>query len=114
MAAEFFQDKSLDPAVSGFAYRAADSAADALVLTHGAGANSKSPLLIALSDTFAGAGITVLRCDLPYRQARPYGPPRPGDADRDPSVTKNAAAPVRTLVSGRMFHGRESYGGPQA
>src|SRR5712691_10552753 len=77
MAAEFFQDKSLDPAVSGFAYRAADSAADALVLTHGAGSNSKSPLLIALSDVFAGAGITVLRCDLLYRQARPYGPPRP-------------------------------------
>src|SRR5438093_9068134 len=101
MAAEFFQDKSLDPAVSGFAYRAADSAADALVLTHGAGSNSKSPLLIALSDVFAGAGITVLRCDLPYRQARPYGPPRPGDAERDRSGLKNAAAGGRTVVSAR-------------
>src|SRR6266550_1100254 len=114
MAAEFFQDKSLDPAVSGFVYRAADSAADALVLTHGAGSNSKSPLLIALSDVFAGAGITVLRCDLPYRQARPYGPPRPGDAERDRSGLKNAAAAVRKLVSGRMFLGGQSYGGRQA
>ena len=114
MAAEFFQDKSLDPAVSGFAYRAADSAADALVLTHGAGSNSKSPLLIALSDVFAGAGITVLRCDLPYRQARPYGPPRPGNAERDRSGLKNAAAAVRKLVSGRMFLGGQSYGGRQA
>src|SRR2546430_10148503 len=114
MAAEFFQDKSLDPAVSGFAYRAADSAADALVLTHGAGSNSKSPLLIALSDVFAGAGITVLRCDLPYRQARPYGPPRPGDAERDRSGLKNAAAAVRKLVSGRMILGSQSYGGRQA
>src|SRR5437660_6454410 len=111
MAAEFFQDKSLDPAVSGFVYRAADSAADALVLTHGAGSNSKSPLLIALSDVFAGAGITVLRCDLPYRQARPYGPPRPGDAERDRSGLKNAAAAVRKLVSGRMLLGGQSYGG---
>ena len=114
MAAEFFQDKSLDPAVSGFVYRAADSAADALVLTHGAGSNSKSPLLIALSDVFAGAGITVLRCDLPYRQARPYGPPRPGDAERDRSGLKNAAAAVRKLVSGRMLLGGQSYGGRQA
>jgi len=114
MAAEFFQDKSLDPAVSGFVYRAADSAADALVLTHGTGSNSKSPLLIALSDVFAGAGITVLRCDLPYRQARPYGPPRPGDAERDRSGLKNAAAAVRKLVSGRMFLGGQSYGGRQA
>jgi len=114
MAAEFFQDKSLHPAVSGFAYRAADSAADALVLTHGAGSNSKSPLLIALSDVFAGAGITVLRCDLPYRQARPYGPPRPGDAERDRSGLKNAAAAVRKLVSGRMLLGGQSYGGRQA
>src|SRR5256885_13892351 len=114
MAAEFFQDKSLDPAVSGFVYRAADSPADALVLTHGAGSNSKSPLLIALSDVFAGAGITVLRCDLPYRQARPYGPPRPGDAERDRAGLKNAVAAVRKLVSGRMFLGGQSYGGRQA
>src|SRR5439155_10090296 len=99
MAAEFFQDKSLDPYVSGFAYRAADSAAAALVLSRGAGSNSKSPLLIALSDVFAGAGFTVLRCDLAYRRARPYGPPRPGDAERDRSGLKNAAAAVRKLVS---------------
>src|SRR5207245_3445817 len=114
MAAECFQDKSPDPSVSGFLHRASDSAADALVLTHGAGSNSKSPLLIALSDVFAGAGITVLRCDLPYRQARPYGPPRPGDAERDRSGLKNAAAAVRKLVSGRMFIGGQSYGGRQA
>src|SRR6266567_159707 len=113
MAAEFFQDKSLDPAVSGFVYRAADSAADALVLTHSAGSNSKAPLLIALSQVFAGAGFTVLRCDLPYRQARPDGPPRPGDAERDRAGLRNAVAAVRKLVSGRMFLGGQSYGGRQ-
>src|SRR5438128_9793433 len=114
MDAEVFQDKSLDPSVNGFLHRASDCAADALVITHGAGSNSKAPLLIALSEVFAGAGFTVLRCDLPYRQARPYGPPRPGDAERDRSGLKNAAADVRKLVSGRMFIGCQCYGGRQA
>jgi uncharacterized protein len=114
MAEEFFQDKSLDPAVSGFVHRSADSAADALVITHGAGSNSKSALLIALAEAFAGAGFTVLRCDLPYRQARPYGPPRPGDAERDRAGLKNAVAAVRKMVSGRIFLGGQSYGGRQA
>jgi len=114
MAAEFFQDKSLDPPVSGFLHRASDSAADALVLTHGAGSNSKSPLLIALSEAFAGAGFTVLRCDLPYRQSRPFGPPRPGDAERDRAALKNAVVAVRKLVPRRIFLGGQSYGGRQA
>jgi predicted alpha/beta-hydrolase family hydrolase len=114
MAAEFFQDKSLDPAVSGFVYRAADAASDALVITHGAGSNSKSPLLIALSDVFTSAGFTVLRCDLPYRQARPYGPPRLGDAERDRTGLKNAVASMRRIVRGRVFLGGQSYGGRQA
>src|SRR5690242_20718848 len=114
MAEEFFQDKSLDPAVSGFVYRSADSGADALVITHGAGSNSKSALLIALAEAFAGACFTVLRCDLPYRQARPYGPPRPGDAERDRAGLKNAVAAVRKMVSGRIFLGGQSYGGRQA
>src|SRR5207247_10007043 len=73
-----------------------------------------SPLAIALVDVYAGTGITVLRCDLPYRQARPYCPPRPGDAERDRSGLKNAAAAVRKLVSGRMLLGGQSYGGRQA
>ncbi len=103
MAAEFFQDKSLDPPVSGFLHRASDSAADALVLTHGAGSNSKS-----------GAGFTVLRCDLPYRQSRPFGPPRPGDAERDRAALKNAVVAVRKLVPRRIFLGGQSYGGRQA
>jgi hypothetical protein len=33
MAAEFFLDKSLNPAVSGFLHRVADSAATALIVT---------------------------------------------------------------------------------
>ena len=45
------------------------------MLTHGAGANSKSALLVAVAEAFADAGFTVLRCDLRFRQDRPFGPP---------------------------------------
>jgi predicted alpha/beta-hydrolase family hydrolase len=114
MAAEFFQDKSLNPAVSGFLHRAADPAADVLIMTHGAGSNSKSALLIALAEVFAGAGFTVLRCDLPYRQARPHGPPRPGEAERDRAGLRNAITAMRGIAHGRIFLGGQSYGGRQA
>jgi predicted alpha/beta-hydrolase family hydrolase len=56
----------------------------------------------------------VLRCDLPFRQQRPYGPPRPGDAVRDREGLKHAAAAMRKLFSGRLFLGGQSYGGRQA
>jgi predicted alpha/beta-hydrolase family hydrolase len=85
-----------------------------LVFTHGAGGNSRSPLLVALAEAFAGAGFTVLRCDLPFRQGRPYGPPRPGDAERDRQGLKHAVAAMRKLVAGRVFLGGQSYGGRQA
>jgi len=111
---EPFVDSSVDPQVRGFIHRPEASAAHGLVLTHGAGSNSRAPLLVALAEVFAGAGITVLRCDLPYRQSRPYGPPRPGDASRDREGLKNAVTALRNLVSGRMFLGGHSYGGRQA
>ena len=71
-------------------------------------------MLIALAEAFTGAGFTVLRCDLPFRQARPFGPPRPGDAARDRAGLKNAVAEMRKFVSGRVFLGGQSYGGRQA
>jgi uncharacterized protein len=114
MPTEFFQDKSLNPPVSGFLDRAANSAAGALIFTHGAGGNAKSALLLSLAEAFAAAGFTVLRCDLPYRQARPYGPPRPGDAERDRAGLKNAVAFMRGIDHGRVLLGGQSYGGRQA
>ena len=87
---------------------------DGLVLTHGAGSNSRAPLLMALAEAFALVGMTVLRCDLPYRQSRPHGPPRPGDAARDREGLQNAVAALRKMVPGRMFLGGHSYGGRQA
>jgi len=111
---EQFVDESCSPTVRGFLHPAAGGKDDGLVLTHGAGGNANSSLLVALAEAFAGAGFTVLRCNLPFRQDRPSGPPRPGDAARDREGLKNAVAAMRKLVSGRVFLGGQSYGGRQA
>jgi len=110
---ETFTDLTADPPVRGFLHRPGKPSGDGLVLTHGAGSNCQSPLLTALSEVFADAGFTVLRCDLPYRQARSFGPPGPGDAKRDRAGLKNAVAALKTIVSGRLFVGGHSYGGRQ-
>jgi len=112
--AEAFTDLTADPPVRGFLDRPRKPSGDGLVLTHGAGSNCQSPLLTALSEVFREAGFTVLRCDLPYRQARSFGPPGPGDAKRDRAGLKNAASALKTMVSGRLFAGGHSYGGRQA
>lgn len=90
-----FTDDSTDPGVRGFLHSPETPNRKALVLTHGAGSNAQAPLLIALADAFCAAGFTVLRCDLPYRQSRSYGPPGPGDAARDRAGLKNAIAAVK-------------------
>ena len=84
------------------------------MLTHGAGSNAQAPLLVVLADTFTAAGYTVLRCDLPYRQLRSFGPPGPADAARDQAGLKNALAALRKQISGRLFLGGHSYGGRQS
>lgn len=111
---EPFADTALDPPVRGFLHRPLRPRGDALVLTHGAGGNAQAGLLVALADVFAAAGFTILRCDLPFRQKRWYGPPRPGDSTRDREGLKNAVAEMRRLVTGRAFLGGQSYGGRQA
>jgi uncharacterized protein len=105
---------SVDPSVRGFLHHPEKSNHDGLVFTHGAGGNAKGAMLVALAEAFTGAGFTVLRCDLPFRQSRSFGPPRPGDAQRDQNGLKNAVAEMRKLVSGRVFLGGQSYGGRQA
>jgi predicted alpha/beta-hydrolase family hydrolase len=111
---ESFADTSLDPPVRGFLHRPPSDASATVVLTHGAGGNAKSALLIALAENFAAHKFNVLRCDLPFRQTRPYGPPRPGDAARDREGLRNALAAARNLGPSRVFLGGQSYGGRQA
>jgi predicted alpha/beta-hydrolase family hydrolase len=101
-----------DPPVRGILHPAAG--ADGLVLTHGAGGNKEAPLLVAVAEAFAARGITVLRCDLPYRQARPRGAPSPSGAARDREGLRTALALLRTRVPGRLFLGGHSYGGRMA
>jgi hypothetical protein len=109
-----FSDDSVQPAVRGFLHRPENANNDALLLAHSAGSNAQSPLLAALAEGFASVGFTVLRCELPYRQLRHYGPPGPGDAARDRAGLKNAVAAVRKLAAGEMFLGGHSYGGRQS
>ncbi len=108
-----FSDLSAEPAVRGFIHEPPQSNGDGLVLTHGAGANCQSKLLIALADAFADAGYLVLRCDLPFRQSRPHGPPFPAMAARDREGLRRAVDVLRSRTSGRIFLGGHSYGGRQ-
>ncbi len=107
-------DNAVDPRVRGFFHIPETANGDGLVLTHGAGSNAQAPLLVALAETFSAAGVTVLRCDLPYRQARSFGPPGPGDAARDRAGLRNALAAMRKMISGRLFLAGHSYGGRQS
>jgi hypothetical protein len=107
-------DTSLEPHVLGSLHTPASPNGDALVLTHGAGSNANAPLLVALAETFSAVGFTVLRCDLPYRQARLFGPPGPGDGTRDRAGLKNAIAVVSKVASGKIYLGGHSYGGRQS
>ena len=85
-----------------------------LVITHGAGSNCESPLLRGVAETFADAGFHVLRCDLPYRQVRPTGPPFPGAAARDREGLQRAAEAMREIAPEFLMLGGHSYGGRQA
>jgi predicted alpha/beta-hydrolase family hydrolase len=100
--------------VRGFLHRASNPLADGLVLTHGAGSNCQAPLLAALAEAFCAAGLTVLRCDLAFRQSRPSGPPPRGSAERDQAGLRAAVASMRRETRGRIFLGGHSYGGRQA
>jgi predicted alpha/beta-hydrolase family hydrolase len=108
-----FYDLSAEPAVRGFLHEPAQANDDGLVLTHGAGANCQSKLLIALASAFTDAGYLVLRCDLPFRQSRPHGPPFPAMAARDREGLRRAVDILRTKTPGCIFLGGHSYGGRQ-
>jgi uncharacterized protein len=100
------------PAVRGFLHRPETGARGALVLTHGAGSNCRAPLLVTVADAFSAAGIVVLRCDLPFRQARPHGPPA-GNGAADRAGLRRAMEVLREIAPGPMFLGGHSYGGRQ-
>ena len=100
--------------VRGMLHRAETSSGDFLVLTHGASGNMNATLLVALAGELASAGINVLRCDLPYRQRRPNGPPSPASAKEDQAGLRRAVDLMKAEFRGRPFLGGSSYGGRQA
>jgi predicted alpha/beta-hydrolase family hydrolase len=100
--------------VRGFLHPAPTPSGDVLVLTHGAGGNCHTPLLVALAEAFAASGLNVLRIDLPFRQMRAKGPPSPSSAKRDQEGLRRAVTLMRERFSGRVFLGGQSYGGRQA
>ncbi|HTQ34544.1 MAG TPA: alpha/beta fold hydrolase [Stellaceae bacterium] len=100
--------------VRGFLHRAAGKAETGLVLTHGAGGDCRMPLLVAAADAFCEAGYDVLRCDLPFRQRRPKGPPSPSGAAADREGLRQAIAALRAQGPQWIILGGQSYGGRQA
>jgi predicted alpha/beta-hydrolase family hydrolase len=102
-----------NPPVRGFLHHPTGKPSRGLVLTHGAGGNANSPLLVALANTFAEKGWAVLRCDLPFRQRRPQGPPR-GSAAEDQVGLRRAAEVLSQRTGLTIFLGGQSYGGRQA
>src|ERR1039457_4458789 len=85
-----------------------------IVLTHGAGSNADAPLLVALAAAFEAAGWRAVRYSLPYRQARPSGPPFTAQAAADRAGLAEAVAQMRSSVAGIVAVGGHSYGGRQA
>jgi uncharacterized protein len=117
------------PHIRGFLHEPEKPNGDAVVLTHGAGANCQSKLLVAVSEALADAGFAVLRFDLPFRMERRFGPPSPGSAVRDREGLRRAVLLMvdrqrsqqsggekkgSSGAQGRVFMGGHSYGGRQA
>ena len=109
-----FADFNADPAIRGFLHLPSQPNGNGFVLTHGAGADCHSKLLVEVSNALAASGFTVLRFDLPFRRARPHGPPSRGSAALDRDGIRRAVAVMREKTNGCLFLGGHSYGGRQA
>ncbi len=96
--------------VGGFLHEPEQPSGDAIALTHGAGGNCNSTLLVRLAQSFAEAGWWVLRYDLPFRRER-KGPPPPSFAARDQEGVRLAVAELRKCTGGKIVAGGQSYGG---
>jgi predicted alpha/beta-hydrolase family hydrolase len=100
--------------IRGFLHAPANATGAGLVLTHGAGGNCEAALLVAAATAFSAAGLSVLRCDLPFRQRRPKGPPAPSGAAADRAGLREAVTALGAIAPGRMILGGQSYGARQA
>jgi predicted alpha/beta-hydrolase family hydrolase len=90
------------PPTPAYLHRPAQPNNIAVALTHGAGANSQSRLLISVSDALAAANFTVFRFNLPFRQLRPHGPPHPATAAADREGIRQVAEQLKLFMSASM------------
>ena len=98
--------------IRGTAHHPEQASGDAIVLTHGAGTDSGSALLVKLAQAFAANGHVVLRYDLPFRIEGKQ--PNPKNAVRDREGVFAALETARKLASGRVIAAGHSYGGRQS
>lgn len=110
----FSDEQAGGSTIRGFIHHPANSSGDTLILTHGAGGNCEAPLLVALAEAFSTNGVTVLRCDLPFRQLRPKGRPLGQWATRDQAGLRSAVDVFKARNSAKIYLGGHSYGGHQA
>ena len=96
-----------------YLHKPATPSGHALVLTHGAGGNINSPLLVKTAEAFTAAGFFVLRYTLPFRQKKPFGPPMPAGAQEDRAGLRAAVHRLKELaplvsLAGHSYGGRQS------
>jgi predicted alpha/beta-hydrolase family hydrolase len=96
--------------IAGIAHQPAGDPVGAVVLTHGAGGNRDSALIIATCDEWARRGWLAIRYNLPYRRRRPKGPPS-NSAAADQQGIVHAIELARELGGGPVVAGGHSYGG---
>jgi len=109
-----FRISSSDTELQGVLHQPSDRSDIGLVLTHGAGANCESPLLVALANALCESGVAGLRFNLPFRMKRPHGPPPPGSAERDQAGIRDAVNALKNEIGGEVYMGGHSYGGRMA
>lgn len=96
--------------IAGIAHEPADQPRGTVVLTHGAGGNRDSPMLVRICDEWARHGYLAVRYNLPYRRRRPKGPPSNSAASDQEGITE-VIAWARALDHGPVLAGGHSYGG---
>lgn len=100
--------------VAGWLYEPSSTSRAAVALTHGAGAGSDAPFLVAAAEALAESGFAVLRYDLPFRQTG-TGALNAAQQARDRDGIRRAAKELRELFPGKpLVLAGHSYGGRQS
>jgi len=100
--------------VAEFLHEPAEFDGSGVILTHGAGGNCQSPLLVAMADALAAAGSLVIRYDLPFREKGGGGAFTPARAAADRAGIREKVIQIRTRAEGPIIMSGLSYGGRQS